>query len=348
MVIAVKLEKYPYTYLRTIFMKKTLLKKSDYDKMLKMTPSEIGKYLEDLEYKNEIDELAINYKGVELVERTLQLNLANKFSKLINISPQELKALIRIYLKRYDIYNIKTILRAKFSNLAQEDIGKHISPVSTEKKVFFEKLVAQKNVEEVVASIDFIEEKDLRSALEHFKTTNSLIYIENVLDKHYFTYVMSQLKYLSTEGKLYKKFLMNEIDVLNVKTILRAKKENMPEQQIKELVFSYGSLKKPLVDILIKSDFANVLKQLEETQFKNAIEKYIKEPDKINFTELEISLDKHILEESKKLAKQHPMSVDVILGYIFLKDIEVRNITRIIKAKQLGLREEFIEKIIIV
>ena len=31
------LEKYPYTYLRTIIMKKNLLKRADYDKILKMT-----------------------------------------------------------------------------------------------------------------------------------------------------------------------------------------------------------------------------------------------------------------------------------------------------------------------
>ena len=55
------LEKYPYTYLRTIIMKKALLNKSDYDKILKMTPDQIGKYLEDFEYKQEVDELAIEY-----------------------------------------------------------------------------------------------------------------------------------------------------------------------------------------------------------------------------------------------------------------------------------------------
>ena len=42
------------------------------------------------------------------------------------------------------------------------------------------------------------------------------------------------------------------------------------------------------------------------------------------------------------------MSVDVILGYMFLKDIEVKNLTRIMKAKQLGMEESFIEKIIVI
>ena len=64
-------------------MKKNLLSKSDYDKIFKMGPEEICKYLEDFEYKKEVDELAIEYKGLELMERTLQLNLGNNFSKLL-------------------------------------------------------------------------------------------------------------------------------------------------------------------------------------------------------------------------------------------------------------------------
>lgn len=348
MAIGARLEKYPYTYLRTIFMKNALFSKSDYDKILKMTHGEIGKYLQDFEYKKEVDELAIEYGGMELVERALQMNLANKFAKLIKISPSELGLLIKIYLKRYDIYNIKTVLRSKFSNLSLEETGRHLSPVSAEKKAFFEKLISQKNVEDAIAGIDFIEEKDLRQALEHFKANKSLVSIENALDKHYFNYVISQLRCLSTEGRLYRKFLMNEIDVLNIKAILRLKKENLPEQQIKEMIFSFGNIKKPFIDGLIKLDINGILKQLESTSFRDVLEKYAKEPDKINFTELEISLDRFLLEQSKKLARQYPMSVDVILGYMFLKDIEVKNIARIVKAKQLGLKEEFIEKIIVV
>jgi len=55
-----------------------------------------------------------------------------------------------------------------------------------------------------------------------------------------------------------------------------------------------------------------------------------------------------LLEQSRKLIRQHPMSVDVILGYMFLKDLEVKNLSRIIKAKQLSLSEEFIEKTIVI
>ena len=85
---------------------------------------------------------------------------------------------------------------------------------------------------------------------------------------------------------------------------------------------------------------------MENTEFKEVAEKYSKESEKINFTDFEMDLDKFLLQQSRKLVRQHPMSVDVILGYMFLKDLEVKNLSRIIKAKQLGMEEDFIEKII--
>tara|TARA_Y100000310_G_C20643704_1_gene795400 strand:+ start:583 stop:1629 length:1047 start_codon:yes stop_codon:yes gene_type:complete len=342
------LEKYPYTYLRTIVMKRNLLTRSDYDKILKMSPTEIGKYLEDFEYKKEVDELAMEYKDIELIERTLQLNLGNKFDKLLKISPHDLRLLITLYLKRYDIYNLKTIMRAKFSNIPQEEIKKHLSPISVQDSSFFDKLIAQKTVEDVFSSLDFLEEKDLRSALNHFKTSNSLVYIENALDNYYFSFIFSQLRYLIIEGKIYKRFLLNELDVLNVKLLLRLKQENVSEQTIKDLIYNVGTIKKDIIDKMIKSDIPGIIKELEETDFKDIVEKYNKESETLSFTDLEMDLDKFLLQQSKKLIRQHPMSVDVILGYIFLKDLEVKNLTRIIKAKQLGMEESFIEKTILI
>ena len=58
---------------------------------------------------------------------------------------------------------------------------------------------------------------------------------------------------------------------------------------------------------------------------------------------LETELYKYLLQQSILLLHQHPLSVDVILGYMFAKDIEIRNVKIIVKGKQLGLNEEFIE-----
>ena len=81
-----KLGEYPYTYVRSNVMKSLLLKKEDYHKLLKMSLPEITRYLQESEYKREIDELAGRFKGIDLIELAINKNLVNCFNKLKRIS----------------------------------------------------------------------------------------------------------------------------------------------------------------------------------------------------------------------------------------------------------------------
>ena len=70
----IRLGFYPYTYVRTNVMRTLLLKKEDYHKLLKMTFSEITRFLQDSVYKKEIDSLATQYSGADLLEIALNAN----------------------------------------------------------------------------------------------------------------------------------------------------------------------------------------------------------------------------------------------------------------------------------
>ena len=94
------------------------------------------------------------------------------------------------------------------------------------------------------------------------------------------------------------------------------------------------------------SDPERILKELEKTEFRPLVKRLAKGPGPIDFSDLEIEMDSYLMQQSRKLIRQFPMSVDVILGFMFLKDLEVKNLNRIVKAKQLGLPETFIEKAI--
>ena len=71
---------YPYTYVRTTVMKSLLFKKEDYHKMLKMGFNEITKFLQDSNYKDEINELSREHSGTDLLELALNKSLSISFS----------------------------------------------------------------------------------------------------------------------------------------------------------------------------------------------------------------------------------------------------------------------------
>src|SRR3989344_7732253 len=103
----VRLGFYPYTYARVSAMKGKLLKADDYHKLLKMKFAEIAKFLEESDYKQEVDEYSVQYEGAELLERALNRNLQRAFEKLKRISPEQLNTVIQAYLIRRDVWNMK-------------------------------------------------------------------------------------------------------------------------------------------------------------------------------------------------------------------------------------------------
>ena len=76
---------YPYTYARTTVMKSLLFRKDDYQKMLKMDFNEITKFLQDSNYKNEINELSREHSGADLIELALNKSLSGSFKKLMRV-----------------------------------------------------------------------------------------------------------------------------------------------------------------------------------------------------------------------------------------------------------------------
>ncbi|MCH8328932.1 MAG: V-type ATPase subunit [Nanoarchaeota archaeon] len=93
------------------------------------------------------------------------------------------------------------------------------------------------------------------------------------------------------------------------------------------------------------SVYALTLKVLESTQYGDAIKGGIEDLKSTgSLITIETELYKYLLKESILLLHQHPLSIDVILGFMFAKDIEIRNLRIIIKGKQLGLDNDFIEK----
>ena len=125
---------YPYAYARVCAMKSKLVRRDDYTKLLKMGVNEVMKFLQETEYKKEIDELSMAISGVNLVELALNKNLIKTMQKLKRISPDELRLLIEAYLKRMDSHNIKTILRGKLTKAGNEYVETLLVPVGKIKK----------------------------------------------------------------------------------------------------------------------------------------------------------------------------------------------------------------------
>ena len=181
----------------------------------------------------------------------------------------------------------------------------------------------------------------------NIKEKNTLIGIENALDRYYYNHLIEFSKILPKEGALFRDFLLKEVEVLNILTLLRMKRAKFDKQLVKEfIILSDNKIKDTKIMNLVGLDnLEEISKSLEKTGYGDIMVKGIEEFKKYNsLITLETELYKYLLKQSILFMHQHPLSIDVILGYMFAKDIEVRNLKVIVKGKQLGLSEEFIER----
>jgi len=339
------LGKYPYTYARTAVMKSLLLKKEDYHKMLKMSFSEIAKFLQDTSYKKEISGLATEYSGSDLLELALNRNLAESFKKLIRISPNELGLLIKEYAKRKDIEDIKTILRGKFTNADEKMILRSVTAAGTLSYGFLASLAKKESIEEILKHNGLVEFSYLKSGLKEFNEKNNLAGIENQLDRHYYSSLIQFSKILP-KNAMFRNFLLKEVEMQNIMTLLRLKKAKFEKNVIKSFIIESGDKMKDskVMSLAEPENFEDLSNALGKTEYRDAVAKGNEEFKKFNsLIAIETELYKHLLKQSALFMHQHPLSVDVILGYMFAKEIEVRNLKIIVKGKQLGLKDEFIE-----
>lgn len=334
---------YPYAVTRVRAMKSKLLPKESYPRLLNMGIDEITRFIQESEYKNDVDELAMKYSGGDLAEHALNRNLALTYDKLVRITLGELNYLIVAYLKKYDVWNIKTLLRGKIYNASAEDIQESLIAAGEFTYTSMSELAAKATYQEVVEALKSSEYYPL---LQKFDGTN-LAYIENELDKMYYSSLFEAIgKPRTKDRKLFVRVIKLEVDVKNLGTLFRLKKAGIQQlDEVMPLMIEGGlELKLEKLATLPYDEFVN---ELQRTQYWDAISG-VTDPNMASLTPLESKLTRYYLESSSILSHVSPISVLPILDYIIHKNNEVTNLRIVFRGKEGGLSDELIKDQLVV
>lgn len=353
--IRVKLS--PYTYVRTSVMASKLFTEQDYRKLLKLELPEIVQFLEESTYKQEMDELASTEGGLQLIEHGIQRNFWRAVDKLRRVADENVRFFIDVYVWRNDIENIKTLIRGK---RAQEPIGRlrNLFLPGTITKEELVVLYEKRDVESLLQALDlpFINEPD------KVYQESGLAALEAAMTHGYYRLTHRIARRIADERDLFRQYLLLEVDLMNALTILKLKRTGSPASAIEPyLVDAYGDMKPSEYTIRHRArkelfrqladaaDIDHAIRLLEKSRFKEAVKPGI---DAYRVTgsllELEREFDIMLLRQATKLTHQQPMSADVVVSYLLAKVIETRNILMIIKGKELGVAEAFLEKELVV
>jgi V/A-type H+-transporting ATPase subunit C len=338
---------YGYVNARIRGMKSRLLDRHTLEDLI--FQPDLDSLISDLEktpYKEEIIEAKGLYQGVLCIEYALRKNFIRTFQKILEyVRETEAERYLRIFLHRWDVQNIKTILRGKNIHITNEEILDCLVPAGELDEATLNELVRQQDVRAVIdllATWGIVYAKPLTEKYPEYLEKSDLALLECALDKYYYKESLDSVKTKSYNTLLIRDILETEIDVVNIRTILRMIRDNVSSEEAQDFLIENGKelTPKKMNQLTALHSIEDLLKELDKTSYRfiaDVPESAIK-TQKISV--IEKQLEKFLIKKGVSSFLGDPLSVASVIGYFWAKYNEVTNIRIISRCKTVDLPEE--------
>lgn len=291
---------------------------------------EVKNYLRGLpEYAKYIDQYPL--------EKALDTQLAETYSMMAGMAPDNVKKVFKVLLQKWDIRNIKSIIAAKEAGLSREETENLIVPFG-ELKDSLDKLLDSKSIAEIINSLEGTEyARVLDDAMASYEKTGMILPLEAALDKYFLENLLVAASNPSDEStRVLHSFIGTQIDTISLGIILRAKAEGLKYEDIEPYIISNGYQLREwkLKDLMDAEDVNGVVNSLEGTDYSkisDALPEYTKTG---SVASLEAALDEQVRETAKASALEIPFGIGPLIGFLNKKEKEIRNLKVITRAKR--------------
>lgn len=339
---------YPYVTARVKAKKAYLYPSDTYAKLLQMEIPQIARFLGEGVYKEEIVALGARVRGVDLIERATADNLAKVFTQIIEMSEGGLREMVALYLGRWDVSNIKTILRGKLYGATAAEILEDLVAAGSLDASFLQALVGKETVEEVFAALEGTIYAEARRQMgEPFDPAKHLAGYEDALSHVYYRRLLASIRPSTDASRLFLEFMRREIDILNLKTLLRVWKA---KATFDRPIFLDGGieLKPEALRGMVTLDANALLGRLTRTSLYEDAGAALREMEAKGVASVERILEKVHLKSASRYSHIHPLSVLPVLDFLASKTREVENLRIVARGKEHGLPTDAIRELLVI
>jgi len=341
---------YPYVTARVRAKKAQLLSPDTYPKLLARDVHEIARTLQEGGYGAEIDHFAGKASGALLIERATRLNLGRTYAQILDMCEGELKVMVGLYLERYDVYNLKTILRGKFAGMTSENIITELVPTGSIPLARLEQLARQDTLLDVIQQLrDTPYGRGIQTALGETagQPPASLVEVENAIDRTFYEHIAAGFRASDKSTRAFLAFLQREVDVQNLRTLLRLKEAGIADYE-PYFIDGGASLTREKAGRIMRATRDEFAAEIAKLKFGPRLEEGVRAYlDGSGLNPLITALDKALIESADDFGHVAPLSVLPVIDYILRKKVEVDNLRIIAHGKESGLPDEVIEGLLI-
>ncbi|MDD1719585.1 MAG: V-type ATPase subunit, partial [Methanoregulaceae archaeon] len=338
---------YDYVNARIKGMKSRLLDIPVFESLiLKPDVESVIAELENTPYKEEIERATVQYTGIKCIEVALRKDFTNAFRTILRLMKgDESEVYIKILLSRWDIQNIKTVLRGKNIHMTSAEIIDCLVPAGQLDDTTLIELIKQPDIKAVIDllatwGIDYA--KPLTGNFKIYSEKRDLSVLEYAIDRFYFENALKEVKGEGYDDSVIRDMIMAEIDVTNIKNVLRIIRDKIEVEEAQSCLIEGGitlDIEK-LLTMLKSGTLEGAIKHLESTpyNFLSKIPEEVFKSQKISIFEKE--LEKYLVKRGISRFLGDPLSIAIAVGYVWAKYNEITNIRIIARCKTADVPEK--------
>jgi V/A-type H+-transporting ATPase subunit C len=256
-------------------------------------------------------------------------------------------------LSRWDLYNLKTIMRGMRALVPKSEIIRNLVPMGFLDGVTLEEITSQPDLRASLdAMVMFSADwripygRAISRHLMEYLRENNLSILELALDKLHYEEMARLLKNRDANTRQVREVMTMEVDSINIVTLMRICGLEMTGERAEDYFVPGGT-------IATAKEFAAVmgLGQPEKVYdalvakmpYRKALEAAWKSFDEKGESAFEDEMEKHVITTCLKMSKD-PLGIGVIIEYMWKKYLEITNLRIILRGKSIGLIESQIRK----
>jgi V/A-type H+/Na+-transporting ATPase subunit C len=325
--------KYAYPQAKIRSMKGRLLSAEQYQELLRADSyQDFLRILRTTVYASSLKELS-GESSIPELSRILYRNLFADYEKTIDALPHELQSFFILLYQKYELINLKTILRGICSNVPPDQIAPLLLPTKRHTMFSKEQLLTFRNVQDVVTYLqDTFFKAPLNISLHRYEREKDFFPLEMALDMHYYNALWDKTQELSRgDRKIARQQLGIVIDVLNISWIIRFKEQyHFAPEEILNYTIEHGYVlnftdRRKLAHA---HDASEIITYLRHTVYGKTLSGHE------SLGTVQILLTRQVAKQLLRAFSGYPFQIGIILGYLLLKEFEISDLITLAEAKK--------------
>ena len=346
----VDLSDYGYVNARVRGMRSYLLTEDFFLRLVEAPDADaMQSMMEQTIYRREVTEAFLMKPERPDYDQALSLNMISAFRKILDSTGGEAHMLCTVLMSRYDVQNIKTILRGKKGNATATEILNLMVPVGQVRMDQLENIARGRELRDCINTMVSMQLKYgqvLASAYPSYqKKDQDLAVLELALDKYHYQNNISNLTGKGSNVLMVRGMLSGEIDLRNISTLVRIRGIKLDDEDVEGLFIPGGTLTQDQFLTLHRlGDIVQIVSEYPDPRTRKVLEQALSEYQEEDIVAFDKELEHELIRRGAAMSNVDVLGVGVIIGYMFQKQNEIINLRMILRGRSMDRPQADIKK----